>query len=803
MDITPISEEGARPVAPMEPARLVTAKQSPSFPTGRGQSETHAKTVHDAELDKEKPNPSPEAGKPYRTITFSDIEKMVRDPQRVDKHLAHWFIPSTYSGFDARSHAVQREKGTFKWLTLDVDKNDLSRDDIEHAVTEVIGHDVGAMIYATRSSRPGNRKWRALIPVKDDIPGADYFDTASAFYECLIEASQGILLPDMALARPGQLVFLPNRGEHYDKSIIRGHALSLTPDHPIVRKREAVREDARRVEKAAAEARERKAAMRKSWVEQNPGADVSPIEVFNQAHSVEQLLEKYGYARLGGSQHWRSPMQTTSTFATRVFDEVWVSLSSSDAAAGLGVQTKSGHCCGDAFALFCHFEHDGDVSKAVKAYAQEAGLSRPRNTRGDGKTQPRSLATAQEGAAPAVSASTGLNYRHTSLDLIRDDKGRPVWNMANAMLIIQNHQDWSGVIGFNKFTLRRMLLKPIPGSKDASKFPRNLEDDDYSSAQSWFNWNGFPKADAGIVRAAIRACSRAQAFDPLCDFLEGLKWDGVSRIDTWLTRYLGVADCPTARAYGRCWLISAVARAYRPGAKVDHMLVLEGDQGLRKSSAMAALAGADWFSDGLPAMNTKDSSSYLRGRWILEVAELEAMRRDMETVKAFITRQIEVYRPAYASEEVDEPRRCVFVGTTNKDNWLTDSTGGRRFWPVRVTRVDLDAIVADREMLWAEAVAAFKNGEQWWLDQELSNAARVDQEDRMQIDPWRAEFNAYLEGRNEISIKELLRACLGMLPQDQNRGHSNRASECLQAEGWHRNGRFTSGEFKGQARYTR
>ena len=171
-----------------------------------------------------------------------------------------------------------------------------------------------------------------------------------------------------------------------------------------------------------------------------------------------------------------------------------------------------------------------------------------------------------------------VNFRHADLNLIRDDKERPIWNAANAITLLTSHPDWRGVLGFNTFTIRRVLMRAIPGQHDGG-FPRPLEDDDYTAAQSWFNKNGFPRASAEIVRSAIQKVCRERAFDPLVDYLTGLEWDGTPRLGQWLTAYCGAEASAYASEVGTRWCVSAVARAFKPGCKADHMLALEGAQG--------------------------------------------------------------------------------------------------------------------------------------------------------------------------------------------------------------------------------
>ena len=393
----------------------------------------------------------------------------------------------------------------------------------------------------------------------------------------------------------------------------------------------------------------------------------------------------------------------------------------------------------------------------------------------------------------------GSAYRHKDLKLIRDEKERPIWNIANAITLLTEHGDWQGVLAFNSFTMRRELLRTIPGQR-SSEFPRPLEDDDYSAAQVWFNQNGFPRASAEIVHTAIRKVCRDRSYDPPQEYLNGLQWDGTRRLSFWLTTYCGADENTFTAEAGLRWCISAVARAYQPGCKADHMLVLEGAQGGRKSTAIAALAGVEWFSDSLPQMGTKDACSYLRGKWIVEIAELEAMRKDLDAIKAFITRQVETFRPAYAREEVSEPRRCIFAGTTNKDDWQRDETGGRRFWPVKVGTIDVDGLNRDRDQIWAEAVTLYQAKERWWLEGEAEAIAQTEVAERGVDDPWRADIELAVSGRAEVATKQVLGE-LGILPSDMTIQLSKRVAKELIVLGWLRSGRFTSGEAKGAFRF--
>lgn len=392
-----------------------------------------------------------------------------------------------------------------------------------------------------------------------------------------------------------------------------------------------------------------------------------------------------------------------------------------------------------------------------------------------------------------------VNGNLDGISLILDRNDRPIWNMANALTVFEHHPYWVGVLGFNIFTNRRVLMRAIPGETEGI-FPRDLTDDDIAATQAWFNRAGFPRASAEIAHAALRKACAGNQYDPLADYLNALTWDGIPRLGGWLVRYCGVEQSDYVFEAGKRWCISAVARGLNPGCKVDHMLVLEGCQGAGKSSALKALAGDEWFTDALPPMSTKDASSYLRGRWIIEVAELEAMRSQVDAVKAFISRQVETFRPAYAREEVSEPRRCVFAGTTNRGDWHKDETGGRRFWPVTVGAVDIPAISEARDQLWAEAVALYRKGERWWLTGAASEEAKAAVASRRPDDPWRSDIQIAVNGKREVCAKDILVA-LGFIPSQMTTAEAKRVTKELVALGWKREGQFTSGDRKGSARW--
>ena len=351
---------------------------TPAFPTGYGQFDTHIKVKSDGT-----PRRSDTAGTAYDLVTGPKIIEMVKNPLNVHKKDAHWFIPSTYAEHDARNHDAQRQHGIFRWLTLDVDDNDVHIDNVAEALRQVVG-DAHWLIYSSKSATKDEKKWRALVPLKNDLAGMDFADTQTAFFDLLKEASVGTLIPDVVFARPAQLVYLPNRGEFYEHKINEGAGLlDLSPDHKITHAREAMRAKNAAVEAAVKAERDKREAYRNLNMQ---GVEVSPIEHFNAEHSVSGLLARYGYQQKGASDNWRSPMQQTKGHATRDYGDYWVSLSGSDGVAEIGAPVRGGgenkdkFSCrfGDAFDLYVYFEHANDRKAAVRTYAKEAGLNSQR-----------------------------------------------------------------------------------------------------------------------------------------------------------------------------------------------------------------------------------------------------------------------------------------------------------------------------------------------------------------------------------------------------------------------------------------
>ena len=282
-----------------------------------------------------------------------------------------------------------------------------------------------------------------------------------------------------------------------------------------------------------------------------------------------------------------------------------------------------------------------------------------------------------------------------------------------------------------------------------------MDDADDDRLRIWLGeFYGFiPKvSDAtGAVLVAAQSCK----YHPVREYLTSLVWDKKPRVRSWLAEYLGVAaqdvDSETSDRYDRYvslvgtkWLIAAVARVMRAPIKADCVMILEGNQGLGKSTAVDILGG-EWFSDTHFALGDKDGYQQMQGVWLCELAELDSFNKAESTrSKQFFSSKEDRYRPSYGRRAIAFPRQCVFVGSTNRKDYLKDATGNRRYWPVWCTKIDAGRLRADRDQLWAEALQLFNLGESWWVDDCDTDLFEAEQEKRFNPDVWEEVISEFL-----------------------------------------------------------
>jgi predicted P-loop ATPase len=372
-------------------------------------------------------------------------------------------------------------------------------------------------------------------------------------------------------------------------------------------------------------------------------------------------------------------------------------------------------------------------------------------------------------------------------DCIKGAKNRPLPIVANALLALRRDGGLQDAFAFDEMQRTPMLMHPI-GSPLAPFEPRAVVDEDVVYVSEYLQQAGLKHIGSSIVRDAISTRAVENSYHPVRDYLDGLVWDGQKRANVWLHTRLGADHTDYTSAIGRMFLIAMTARIYEPGCKSDHMIVLEGLQGALKSSACAVLGGP-WFSDALPDVASgKDVSQHLRGKWLIEVGEMHAMGRAETTLlKSFITRQVEKYRPSYGRFEVEEPRQCVFIGTTNREAYLRDESGGRRFWPIKCGVIDIDGLAEDRDQLFAEAVELYRQGEPWWPDRTFEQQhIKQEQEARFEADAWEDHIADFVATRTRVTIGEIAQGALFFDKSKIGTADQRRIAAILELLGWHR-----------------
>jgi predicted P-loop ATPase len=366
-------------------------------------------------------------------------------------------------------------------------------------------------------------------------------------------------------------------------------------------------------------------------------------------------------------------------------------------------------------------------------------------------------------------------------------KNGPAACLANAITCLRTHPAWVAVLAWDSFAQVVMILRDSPFGGE----PRRVTDHEERLAANWLQHQGV-LVSPDVAGQAIQVVARDQAFHPVRDYLDGLQWDGTKRIAGWLSLYLGVEPSEYSEAVSSSFLRGAAARIYSPGCKMDTVLILEGEQGIKKSTALKALF-KPWFTDEIADIGSKDASLQILGVWGVEFAELDSLTRaESSRIKAFTSRSVERFRPPYGRNLIESPRQCVFAGTVNHSVYLRDETGARRFWPVKVKRVLIDELTRDRDQLWAEAVASFRAGDSWWLNTpDLVALAAVEQAERYEVGPWDDLILDWVHDRvrggfDSVSVPEILDLCVKKPTKDCVKADSMRVGSCLTQAKWQR-----------------
>lgn len=366
------------------------------------------------------------------------------------------------------------------------------------------------------------------------------------------------------------------------------------------------------------------------------------------------------------------------------------------------------------------------------------------------------------------------------------DRGQPSGCLANVSEMLKKHRQWQGVLKYNEFSDEIDVCLPPPYAAASAPWKgQSWTNEDDVQTTIWLQQAGIP-ASISNVTPAIKTVAKMTPWHPIRKWLSSLKWDGKPRLNTWLTDYVGAASTCYTEAVASFFLIGMVKRVFEPGCKFDYALILEGPQGVGKSTVFSVLAG-EWFSDAELDLYSKDSMTLLAGHWLHEFAELTSISKaDQNKIKSFLTRQVDEYRPVYERRNVRVKRQIVFGGTTNEREYFDDPTGARRFWPVLCkSPLNIQGLKEAREQLFAEAYARYIEGErcyptptqqkEWFDPQQIR---------RQHADPLEELIREFIEEKQnsfnqEFTMNQLLKAVVNKDPSKWQKGLPVRIGKLL------------------------
>lgn len=585
----------------------------------------------------------------------------------------------------------------------------------------------GCFIYSTHKHTKEKPRLRLIVPLSREVTADEYMAVSRKVAEEI-----GMELFDDTTYEPSRLMYWPSTsadGEFFFHEIA---GEPLNPDEVL--------------------------SKYKDW------KDVSSWPVSNRQHSIvqkdikkqEDPLQKRGV--IGAFNRTFTITQAIDTFISDVYQPSSMpgryDYVPADSAAGVVIYD-------DVFA-YSHHATDPACGKLMNAFdvvrIHKFGHLDAKASEDTDSTKLPSYKAMQEFASQNEQVRITLGKEREAsarMDFAEEDwkrqleynrQGILINNLKNLLLILNNDENLKGIV-FNQLSDDMEIKGEVPWSHP-SKFWRDADDAQLISYID-LTYGNFSARNYDI---AVSKVTDDRSYHPIKEFLASLpEWDEIPRVDTLLVDFLGAVDNAYVRAVTRKTLVAAIARVMTPGCKFDTMLVLSGPQGKGKSTLIAKLCG-DWFNDSLLLSDTKDKTAAekLQGYWILEIGELAGLKKtDIETLRGFLSRQNDIYRAAFGRRATPHPRQCVFIGTTNADTYLRDITGNRRFWPVKVPggtgRGSWELTREEVELIWAEALHYYKQGETLHLPKELEPIAVQEQKEAMEQDEREGTIRDYLE----------------------------------------------------------
>ena len=605
------------------------------------------------------------------------------------------FVGGSLKGGRRKAEAIMQRR----LLTLDLD--DVPRNaDPWDTVVLVLG--CAAVLYSTHSHRPEAPRLRLVMPLSRPVSPEEYSAIARKVAQDI-----GIDMCDDTTYEPHRLMYWPSASINAEYRYEVEDGPWLNADEQLARYVDWHDPSEWPISSRRAEALHRLASHQESPLEKN-GIVGAFCRVYDIHDAIEHFLpdtyEKYDdnrYTYKGGSTSGGLVLYDNGIFAY----------------SHHGTDPASGKLCNafDLVRIHLYGNLDDDTSPGTPSHKMPSFM----------KLQDEAMQIPE--VREELANFERLKDRFDDPDEDYDWVGQLTCNkngkfdntINNVQLIMEHDAGLRGKYFYDTFKERMTVCGDLPWCKLADRMTTTWTDTDDAGLRNFLEIkyeivNTMKIGDAVLL--AMQSCMR----HPVREYLLSLKWDGVARADTIFIDYLGAEDTEYTRTVTRKALIGAVARIMRPGCKHDHILVLVGPQGCRKSTTLAKL-GKSWFSDSFYTVQGKEAYEQIQGFWLIEMGEMAATRKaELESIKQFVSKQSDSYRAAYAKRTQEHPRQCAFFGTTNDDEFLRDATGGRRFWPVTVTdkgRETGDYFTAEIvDQVWAEIVMRYSAGENWYLD---------------------------------------------------------------------------------------
>ena len=658
--------------------------------------------------------------------TVAAYQAMTREQRGAVKDIGG-FVGGTLRGDRRKASEVL----TRSLITLDIDYGTPNVPDI---VADMLCGTAWCL-YTTHSHTPQTPRYRLVIPLSREVSADEYTPIALRIADDI-----GITLFDQSTYEPSRLMYWPSAPKDGEFIALAGDGEPADADMIL-----DSFNDWRNVAEWPVDPRGTQHTA-KGAKQEDPRLKTGIIGAFCRSYSITEAMDTFlpgVYAPTAQPDRWT--FAGGSTFGgVVIYDDTW-------AYSHHGTDPAGGKLC-NAFDLvrlhlFADQDEGTDMEKTpvnkVPSFVAMERMARDDKRVGTMRAAERMKELEDDfaevgGVEPQPEAKDDPKeaFKWTEKMQMDERKKHFLPSPYNFGLIVRNDPRLKDRVRRDAFRGRDCVVADLPWRKasDTDPFWNNSDDNgliDYVSRR--YQLTG----KQALLDANDLAMSQ-NSFHPVREWLQGLKWDGVGRLDTLLIDYLGAEDNPLTRAMTRKHFTAAVARVMRPGCKYDYILTLIGPQGIGKSTLVKILGG-DWFDDSLTSIEGKEGMEQIRGKWLIEFGELTNYKKSTsEAYKAFISKQEDSYRPAYGRKVEVYPRQCVFFATTNEPNFLKGDTGNRRFWTVECDRADIfkdvwEELPEEREQIWAEAVHRFHEGERLYLPRELEKVAQQRQEEHNEV----------------------------------------------------------------------